>query len=149
MTRKSVRAALNTSLKKLEGNGVETVFDAMPKIIQGAQMPAVVIEVGNSSEKRDGSQKKLISYDATLKVGAVYPTRLGEKAEKSFDDVLDAIIAHLRADKTLGVDANGDPNVARSGEEIEVETSDAQADKQNVRLFALVKTTVEEWITSA
>ncbi|MDI3341277.1 MAG: hypothetical protein QJR03_12180 [Sphaerobacter sp.] len=141
MSRQNVRQAFAQSLRSVAA--LKTVFDAEPKIVQGQDMPAAYVAITRSEEKRIANQQRMITYTVEARVGAAYPTPKSEDAQTQFDAVLDAVVAQIRTDKTLG------GKVLRSGERIRVEVAEPAVDQQTTALFAVVETDVDELINGA
>lgn len=131
MSRKTVRHQAAKFLDDADIIGVGTVFASPPKISTsgdaldnspaGARSGSVIyVEVWDSSEVRaalggDTSGKKLVTHQLRLHLLFRSRQRKAEDAMDDHDDLLEQILARIRADRTLGTAASTDP-ILQAGE---------------------------------
>lgn len=129
MSRSTVRHAVATYLQAQNLPGVGTVYAAPPKITTSgdaynnlptgtASAAVVMVEVFKSTEIRQGlggptAGLKRITYDTRLHLLARSAQPKAEDAADDHDTTVEAILAAIRADRTLGT--NGSP-VFQAGE---------------------------------
>lgn len=104
MSRTALKDAVAATL---EGTpGLKAIFKGEPKEIQQAQMPCVIISIPDTSEERGTASaphgKKHVEYVVQLKVFNIDASNDSVAGELSYDELLDAVDAKIRADVTLG-----------------------------------------------
>lgn len=139
MGRANVRTAIYNFFGGTTPNvaGIKTVFQAQPKQIARSQLPAMFFMFPESMEKRHAVQKKLITYQTYIIVTHVGYDTDSQTAEQSFDQILDAIVAKIRTDKTLS------GNVLKFGEQIETNVHIERNKEATLLTGSIIVDTVE------
>lgn len=150
MSRRSVKAALKTYLSTV--TGVKTVFEGMPKLIVGAQMPAVVILIPDSDTSQAvanaGFGKRKVEYNVRLVVVEIDERGDAVAGALAFEDIIDAIESKLRTTPQLDA-VTGWPIVAAT-KPIRTETAEAREagkDSGNVHRLATIEFPITDFIT--
>lgn len=102
MTRQDVKVAIANVIQTV--TSVKTVMTYRSKLAQQAQLPMVTVLLPRSKETRltqsAPNGKKIVQFTAQLEIVTVDVSADGS-GQLTFDDVLDAIDAALRANPTL------------------------------------------------
>lgn len=160
MSRATVRAAIVAWFQPPNVPGLNKLFSAMPKLIQGDDAFSIVGQGSGAvgfpyvQGKREwrytmGPQgQKLIAYNVGLVVmfRSVKPT--AEEAVSDHDDLMDAIEARLRSDNTLGGQVFLAGEGAGLGEaDLETESDLPRQVNQAIHVWSVLKFSVAEQLT--
>lgn len=122
-------------------DGLKTVYMAQPKEIAESQMPTMFFTLPEDIESRHAAQQKIITYNVYILLAAIGTDTDSQTAEQWFENIVDAVKAKIRTDKTLGGAAT------KFGETMQT-TIDVQRDNETVLLNAAIRVETEEWVNA-
>jgi hypothetical protein len=118
MSRKAARNAVATWLAPPNVAGLNTVYTGEPRLVRdedyiaGVQPPVLSGAVGFPFVERQHEQRiavggatggmKMITYELAFAVRFKSAQKKGEDADDDHDSVIDAVVARIRSDRTLG-----------------------------------------------
>lgn len=111
MSQTTVRAAVVAWFKPPHVDGLARVFTAPPKIVQGGHAPGntaiaiVTVAPGRRTRIAVGGEHsgwKRVDYSVELGIKLQSAQRTAEAATDRLDEIVDAAIARLESDRTLG-----------------------------------------------